>query len=305
VARAVSANAVNPRHVRVAFDAAIRTTAGSTTVFAAKTAPAVPLTARELQADGALLDIELDTEMTPGAAYEVTVLGVTDSRGVPITAAQNTSAFTGFRPAGPPGRRFSLWEMLPKHNRRDDTTGDLWRFIACLQEVTDLLLSDCDRFPDLFDLERAPEPFLDAILTDLGNPFPFELDVLGKRRLASVLVELYQQKGTAVGLRNAARFFLELEIQVLPYSAETMTLGESLLGEDWVLGPSNRFARYAFNVAVTRRLSGTERKQLRQLVEYLKPAHTHCVSLLEPELPTPSPDWVLGASDLGVASRLN
>jgi hypothetical protein len=84
-----------------------------------------------------------------------------------------------------------------------------------------------------------------------------------------------------------------------------MTLGESLLGEDWVLGPSNRFARYAFNVAVTRRLSAAERKQLRQLVEYLKPAHTHCVSLLEPELPTPSPDWVLGASDLGVASRLN
>jgi phage tail-like protein len=291
--------------VRIAFDAAVRTTAGSTAVFTAMTAPAVPLVTREVQTDGALLDVEVAPDMTPGALYEIAVLGVTDSRGIPIPAAQSTSTFTGFRPAAPPGRRFSLWKMLPKHNRRDDTTGDLGRFIACLQEVTDLLLSACDRFPDLFDFERAPEPFLDAILTDLGNPFPFELDVLGKRRLASVLVELYQQKGTAVGLRNSARFFLELEIQVLPYSAETMTLGESLLGEDWVLGPSNRFARYAFNVAVTRRLSGTERKQLRQLVEYLKPAHTHFVSLLEPVTPAPSPDWVLGTSDLGVASRLS
>jgi phage tail-like protein len=290
--------------VRVAFDAAIRTTAGSTAVFAAKTAPAVPLTPRELQADGALLDIELDTEMSPGAAYEVTVLGVADSRGVPIPAAQSTTTFAGFRPAGPPGRRFSLWEMLPKRNRRDDTTGDLWRFIACLQEVTDLLLSACDRFPDLFDFERAPEPFLDALLTDLGNPFPFELDVLGKRRLASVLVELYQQKGTAVGLRNAARFFLELEIQVLPYSAETIVLGESLLGEDWVLGPSNRFARYAFNIAVTRRLSAAERKQLRQLVEYLKPAHAHFVTLIEPTTFVPLDDWQLGNAELGTQSWL-
>jgi hypothetical protein len=64
--------------------------------------------------------------------------------------------------------------------RRDDTTGDLWRFVAYLQEVADLLLSDCDRFPDLFDFERAPEPFLDALLTDLGNPFPLGLNVLGR-----------------------------------------------------------------------------------------------------------------------------
>ncbi|MCU0699586.1 MAG: barstar family protein [Myxococcaceae bacterium] len=36
-------------------------------------------------------------------------------------------------------------------------TGDLFWFIACLQEVTDLLLADIDRWPDIFDLERAPE----------------------------------------------------------------------------------------------------------------------------------------------------
>ena len=70
------------------------------------------------------------------------------------------------------------------------------RFIACMQEVTDLLLSDVDRFTDVFDLERAPAPFLDLILADLGNPFPFDLDELGKRKLAASLVRMYRQKGT-------------------------------------------------------------------------------------------------------------
>ena len=40
---------------------------------------------------------------------------------------------------------------------------------------------------EVFDLERAPEVFLDLILADLGNPFPFDLDELDKRRLDSIL----------------------------------------------------------------------------------------------------------------------
>src|SRR5690606_15451591 len=123
----------------------------------------------------------------------------------------------------PEARRFDLWSMLPKHNRREDRTGDLWRFIACLQEVTDLLLAEVDRFPEVFDLERAPEGFVDLILADLGNPFPFDLDELGKRRLASVLVEMYRQKGTARGIINAVRFFLGVEIEaVTAYAGEAL-----------------------------------------------------------------------------------
>jgi phage tail-like protein len=193
--------------------------------------------------------------MTPDVLHEVVAVGVTDLFGN-ASSAPTTARASRLPPRAPATRRFDLWRMLPKHNRRDDHTGDLFRFIACLQEVTDLLLADVDRWPDIFDLERAPEAFVDLILRDLGNPFPFELDAMGKRRLASVLVEMYRQKGTAKGIQNAIRFFLGIDISAItPFNADTLYLGESLLGVDWVLGPSDRFARYAFNVEVARILT--------------------------------------------------
>ena len=166
-------------------------------------------------------------------------------------APGDTARFTAFAPPRPPGRKFDLWSMLPKHNRRLDTTGELASFVACLQEVTDWLLAELDALADLPDIERAPEWMLDRILADLGNPFTFPLTALDKRRLASMLVSIYQQKGTAPGIKNAVRFFLGLDdLQITPLTANTLVLGESELGVDWEFGPGARFARYAFEVVV-------------------------------------------------------
>jgi hypothetical protein len=72
-----------------------------------------------------------------------------------------------------------------------------------------------------------------------------------------------------------------------------------------VLGPSERFARYAFNVHVDRVLTDVERRQLRVIVEYLKPAHTHFVDLVEPIPPAVIDHWALGVSELGLSSDLH
>lgn len=129
---------------------------------------------------------------------------------------------------------------------------------------------------------------------------------MGKRRLASVLVEMYRQKGTAKGIQNAIRFFLGIDISAItPFNADTLYLGESLLGVDWVLGPSDRFARYVFNVEVARILTDRERQQLCAIVEYLKPAHTHFVDLVEPLPPVLPNHWELGVSDLGETTDLH
>jgi phage tail-like protein len=196
--------------------------------------------------------------------------------------------------------------MLPKHNRRADTTGDLARFVACLQDVTDLALADVDRFADLLDLERAPEPFVDAMLEDLGNPFRFELGELEKRRLAAVLVAMYREKGTEPGLKNAVRFLVGVDIsRILAFAGTALTLGESELGIDWELGPSGSFARYAFHVEVSRPLTPLERKQVRALVDLLKPGHTHFLDLLEPVPPPTVDHWELGQSELGETTDLH
>ena len=304
--RLVGGQATGQRTVELGFDEAVRVIDPAGFSLSPRDFPAVPAAVLAAEADGARVRLTLHTELTPDVRYEVVAAGVADLSGNAVLAPFDRATVRGFLPLRPEARRFDLWAMLPKHNRRDDLTGDLWRFIACLQEVTDLLLADVDRFPEVFDLERAPEVFLDLILADLGNPFPFDLDELGKRRLASVLVEMYRQKGTARGIINAVRFFLGVELEaVTAYAGEALVLGESELGVDWILGPSNRFARYAFDVVVGVPLTDAQRRQLRAIVEYLKPAHTHFVTLVEPAPPALIDHWELGVSEVGVTTDLH
>ncbi|ACY13298.1 phage tail protein [Haliangium ochraceum] len=289
----VGAQALAPKLVQLGFDQAGGVVEAGAFTFTPLDVPAVPVQSVEIEARGTTVRITLDTEMTPDVRYRVSAAGA------------GAAVFAGFRPPRPAARRFDLWTMLPRHNRRDDVTGDLRRFVACLQEVIDLLLAEIDRFPDLFDLERVPAGFVGRILADLGNPFPFDLDTLGQRRLAAVLVEMYRQKGTAVGIQNAVRFFLGLEVEILAIASTTLRLGESELGVDWTLGPSGRFARYAFSARVTVRLTPAQRRQVRAIVEYLKPAHTHFVDLLEPTPPPSIAHWELGTSQLGETTDLH
>jgi len=304
--RLVAAQAVAPKLVRLGFDEPVQAVDPIGFVFERRDLPAVPIAAVGAAALDTAVLVRLDTEMTPDVTYTVRAVGVADLVGNAVLPPHDYATFAGFRPARPDQRRFDLWRLIPKYNRRIDETGDLWRFISCLQEVTDLLLSKLDRFGDVFDIERAPEPFVDLILRDLGNPFPFALDLMAKRRLAASLVEMYRQKGTAKGIRNAVRFFLGINVtRITAFAAETLVLGESELGVDWVLGPSDRFARYAFNVHVDRVLTTEERGLLRAIVQYLKPAHTHFVDLIEPLPPAVIDHWVLGVSELGVSTELH
>jgi len=303
--RVVAAQATGPRTVVVSFDEPVMVAGAPSFELRVLAGPAVPVSAASAVAEAELVSITLDTEMTPDITYEARAVGISDLSGNPVLPPFDRVRFEGFRPAQPAARGFDLWLLLPRHNRRDDTTGDLERFIRCLQEPTDLLLAGADAFPDIFDLERAPEAFLDAILADLGNPFAFELDLVGRRRLASLLVEMYRQKGTAKGIKNAVRFFLGLETTIEAFASDTLALGDAELGVSWILGPSDRFALYAFNVVASRVLAPAERRQLRVIVDYLKPAHTHFIDLIEPSAPIEAEHWELGVSELGTETLLH
>jgi hypothetical protein len=66
-----------------------------------------------------------------------------------------------------------------------------------------------------------------------------------------------------------------------------------------VLGPSAAYAAYAFEVVARRALAAEERRRLRQVVDYMQPAHTHFARLVEPVIPEVPDHLELGLSALG------
>ncbi len=305
----VGAQARELKRVRVSFDENVKQIDANATDDALnpacyqltpQTAPSVGASVIGVETiTGSAVELLTDTELTPGATYRLEVAGVVDLFGNAIAPPSSSATFSGFVPARPLNRRFDLYSLLPEMNRREDDTEDLRRFLSCLQEVTDLLLAGVDGFTDILDPDRAAEVFLDLMLAELGNPFPFDLSLVDKRRLLNILVAIYREKGTAAGIRNAIRFFLDLEVDITAYAGEALILGESLVGEDWILGPSMPFSSYAFEVVVPRALTDEERRRLRAVIDYMKPAHTHFARLVEPVIPEVIDHLELGLSELG------
>ena len=251
------------------------------------------------------VEIITDIPLTPGALYNLKVIDVEDPFGNPIP--NDDVQFIAFIPPKPAGRSFELFDLMPLINRREDNfgTGDLLKFLQSLQDPTDLLLFDIDKFVEIFDPDFAPEQFVDLMLDGLGNPFQFDLSLIDKRRLIDVLVAIYKEKGTDVGIINAIRFFQGLEVRIVPFNTTGWILGESELGEDTILGPSTQFALYAFNVEVDVILTEEQRTRLNFIVEYMKPAHTHFVNLIEPVPPEVIDHLELGLSELGIEWELH
>ena len=92
---------------------------------------------------------------------------------------------------------------------------------------------------------------------------------------------------------------------MLPLTADLLGLGEAEIGVNWILGTSDRYALYSFNIRVDRELSETEMKQIRDIVELVKPGHTHFIELIVPGPPPSDDAWVIGVSVIGVDSRLS
>lgn len=156
--RLLAAVATGPRTLRLGFDEPVVVEDAAKILLHARSVPAVPLAVVEAHAAGTVVSLSLSTEATPDALYRVRASGVADIHGNACLPPFDEVDVAGFRPARPATRRFDLWSMLPKHNRRADETGDLARFIACLQEITDLLLAEVDRYPDIFDVEFVDPP---------------------------------------------------------------------------------------------------------------------------------------------------
>lgn len=235
------------------------------------------------------VELTLHTDVTPERLYRVfgTFVqdlneNVMDEQAVTFTTEPCTVAERELA-------NFSWLNFLPESNLEGDSTGDLERTLRVLDEPTQLLLCDVDRFPEIYDFDLIPDHLLPALLAHLGNPFSFasELSLTDQRRLASVLEEIYQRKGEEFAIESVVNFLLNVPVDVRPYLGvgPTWVLGESELGIDTYLGPGTSFLRFSFEVETFVNVDETTRRRLIEIVQYMKPAHTHFVRLIEPTHP--------------------
>jgi phage tail-like protein len=234
-------------------------------------------------------------ELTFGAAYMLVVTGIEDEFDNEFLPPDNVVEFTGWLPPFPAGRRFLLHDFVPAFTLAEDATDELRLFLGCLQDSTNLILHLADKWAEIIDPDFAPEPFLDAMLADLGNPFEFELTTVdAKRKLAKLLVRIYQLKGTARGMIDVVRFFLGIEISIEIFNGRGWRLGYDKLSGPTVavpnpaiIGPSGR-ALYSFRVNTAVILTDTQREQITSIAVYMKGAQEHLVGVRDATV-TPVP----------------
>lgn len=277
-----------------------------------RSCPAVSVSPQSISlASPQAVDVVVDIPLSLNAKYFVQVSNVTDLWGNTIDPVFSGVEFAAFRPQQPAGRSFQLWDRLPPFDQRRDavTPGrPLRKFILVLQDVVDLLLCDIDRWTEIIDIDLAPEPFLDAILQDLGNPFDFvSLDLAAKRRLARILVDIYKEKGTEPGIINAIQFFLGIQVELDVLNCrEYWSVGVHQLSLDTVIGPGTGSPLwYSWYIVSPVILTETQREQMLQIADYMKAAHEHILGIREPGgITTPSSFWRIGVSTINTDTTL-
>lgn len=245
-----------------------------------------------------------DQDHTMNGSYVLTVAGVSDVAGNMI-GSPSTGPFLGFAPEFPAERTMTLLDELPDLNVGADDSRDLARLTGVLQESLDLQFADIDRWNEILDPDLATEPFVDAMLLDLGNPFSFALSLIDKRRLVQLLVAIRGIRGTEPGIKLAIRFFMGIEVTLDYIAYHGLRLGHAHLGVSLTLSTSSPYYRRSFKVIVPRALTDEERERMLAIVMYMKSSRWHLIAIVEPSTPTIIDHWQLGRSRLGVTTLLH
>jgi phage tail-like protein len=211
------------------------------------------------------MDLGLSYELTPGASYEVTCFWISATAAFSVPTLPSVA-----------GRAFSFLSWIPEKNLREDDTHALRDLLSVCDDQLLVLLDRVDHWDDIQDPDLAPEPFLDQIISDLGNPVVDAVFSLEKKRiLAKTLVPLYKRIGTTQGLIDAVRFFLGLESSVQIVNRQGMRLGQSLLTVDWILGFGPDRWRVFLKVSTPdgRAFTDYEQRVINQIVKFMRYAH--------------------------------
>lgn len=181
-----------------------------------------------------------------------------------------------------------LKEMLPAiyRSKIGDEPTDAEKLLDAFEPVMAEIREDIRVFPKIISPEQCPEAFLDKLLFMAGWGLNLELTVSQKRKVAASIARIHKQQGTDEGIKNLTRLLLGFETLIIPAERDT----------------ANRRSYYTFHVQPVvpqRDFTEAEAAQVMAIVEYMKPAHTHCVLI------GPGDDWTLGISELDVSTYLH
>lgn len=240
--------------------------------------------------------IYTDYQMTPRADYDVDISNVVI---VSEPMVETTEQFAGYVVSQVPRSSLKFVESIPAIVLAEDDagTGDLRKFLEVLQETFDRIVEDIDVFfLELCTVDRIRDEFINALLWDLGDPFSDLLDLTysQKRKLAGVLVQMYREKGTCDGIVNAVRFFLGITLSGcqqpfddgwrLDDGSYGAYNGPDLdeLGVSTLLAPAEGTYRFSFWLLSPTTLTATQKSQISLIANYVKPAHTFYLGVIEP-----------------------
>lgn len=239
--------------------------------------------------DERTVKLTLDQALSPDRPYQLVAHNVADAADPANLAPEMAVGFTAEKLGKTNPRSFSLYDFIPSYNKKLDVSGDNERFVRIFDEVTQLILADTDAFELIYDLDKAPLEFVDALLFHLGNPYTFLTTEAEKRKTLATLVQTYKVSGTDKAIEDAILQILGIPMTVFPLNRPTISwiLGDSELGIDTILGTSDLRLRYSFEIISPVALSGNQRSIVAQIANTWRTAHTHFVRLIEPGSPVP------------------
>lgn len=163
-----------------------------------------------------------------------------------------------------------------------DGKGPTERFYDVFDPVFGQLLADVAGLELIYDVNVTDERFVDLVMANFGFVPAVALSLPKKRRLAKVILRAYRFKGTALGIEGVIQQFIGKDAKVFAFTAGWI-LDQSLLGFDTFLnpGPTSAAGFYTFDVEIFGVLSSEERQIVLQLIELMKPAHSHFANLIE------------------------
>jgi len=240
------------------------------------------LTLKPLEAIDRYVHVHFQDDLTPAVEYILEITRIEDTSDNPIGSLY---PFTSWTPGLVPGRSFALWDMIPEMNKREDKTQELERFIRSCDEPAQVMLADVDQFGLLLEPMRTKDEVVDVLLEHLGNPLAFVrgLSLQKKRELIPLLIPMFKKRGIDAGIEDSVAFFLGKTVVVTPFDipATTWTLGVSQLNYNTYVGPSRSRVRYSFYIDHSEALSSVEMERIREIVEFVRPAHTHFIGFRE------------------------